>query len=106
MEAKELVKNIFLKNGYNEKYIESTFSQCDRPIEEKVNRAELKQVYLKLPFTSGSYSEIKNKTQNINKILKHSILKIAFTTLKTQDLCPNKDNKAGRVIFTSLQIHM
>ena len=91
LEAKELVKTIFLKNGYSERYIESTYAQCDQPNEEKVNRTEVKPIYLKSPFTSGSYSEIKSKTRSINKILKQSILKIAFTTFKTQDLCPNKD---------------
>ena len=37
------------------------------------------------------YSEIIKKNRSINKVLKESVIKIAFSTLKTQNMIHNKD---------------
>ena len=91
-EAKQLVKTIFLKNGYSENYIERTFAQCDLT-NNKSERTEKEktEIYWKLPYTPSTYAEIKDKTQSINKTLRNTTIKLAFKTYKTQFLCPNKD---------------
>ena len=90
--AKQLVKNIFLKNGYSERYIEQVFSQCELR-KDRINEIEKEkiEVYWKLPYTASTSAEIKSKVNSMNKTLENTTVKIAFKTLKTQFLCPNKD---------------
>ena len=103
IEARQLVKNIFRKNGYSDSYIERIFSETDQSNSRDHNIQDKKKIYWKLPYTTSTYAEIKNKIQSLNKILKNTTIKPAFKTFKTQNLCPNKDkieqNELSSIVY-------
>ncbi|MEL7309536.1 MAG: hypothetical protein AAGK05_17905 [Pseudomonadota bacterium] len=78
-----------MKNGYSEKYIEKVFDETDG--ESAQHKDNEKNIYWTIPYTAGTYQEIKSKVQSINKSLKSINIKLAFKTFKTQSMCRNKD---------------
>ncbi len=99
--ARELVKTIFLKNGYPEHYIEKVFAETDN--HDIYLEDERKKLYWKIPYTTSTYPEIKSKIHSLNKSLKSVVIKPAFTTFKTQIICPNKDkieqNELSSIVY-------
>lgn len=86
--AKEKVVKIFQLNGYSENEINKVIEKSTQTIN---NTDERKSIFWKLPFVKQCHSETKKKVHYVNKILKRSFLRIAFTTYKTQNIFRNKD---------------
>ena len=103
IEARNLVKNIFQKNGYTDRYIETILAECDRNADRSHPTNEKTKMYWKLPYTSNTYSEIKQKVHSLNKILKKVTVTAVFKTFKTQSLCSNKDkiqpNELSSIVY-------
>ena len=100
------MKEIFLKNGYSENYIEQVFSETDNKIQRtEETKSDLQILYWKIPYTNGTHAEIKNKIQSINRSFKLVAVKATFTTYKTQLLCQNKDKIQQNELSSIVSIH-
>ena len=90
-ETKQKVKDIFIQNGYGEKHIDRIFQNCDSQTTSTTTNNTKKDLFWPLPYIHDMASEIKTKTQRINKMLTNTTIKIAYRTFKTQHMCKNKD---------------
>jgi len=94
LKNKDIVKNIFIKNGYHPNYIENCF--LDSQIKPRDNDSKTK-IYYGLPFIKEICKMVSTGIDRINRLLKCTKIVPFFKTFKTQHFFHNKDKLSPNV---------
>jgi len=91
---KDIVKDIFIKNGYHPSFIEKCFTEKSTKIPTNDDKSVL---YYGLPFLKECHKLISTGIGKINGLLKQTKIIPYFKTLKTQHFFQNKDKLSPNV---------